>query len=145
MTVVDYTYSEQSRRPGTLLALAFSSAMLAYGTFREAPWFFLAPVVAAVLMLLWMVVVNRKSGLSLTGDQFCMFAGQWHKVVPTSSILSVKVVRWSDGAPTITLFAANCPGLTVPGYCFGSADKLISALASRDIPIDETGSYHRAS
>jgi hypothetical protein len=146
MPILDYTYSEQGRRPGTLLALALSAAMLAAGAIYAAPWFFLAPVVLATLMLLWMIVVNRKSGLSLTGDQFSMFAGQWHEVVPTSSIQSVKVVHWSDGAPMITLLVANCPGLTVPGYCFGSAEKLISALASRNIPIDETGrSSRRAS
>jgi hypothetical protein len=139
MPALDYTYTEHSRRPATLLALSFSAAMLAGGVAFAAPWYFLVPVILAVLMLLWMVLVNRKSGISLTGDQFSMFAGQWHQSVPTARIRSVKVVHWSDGAPTITLWVANGPDLDVPGYCFGSGDTLINALASRNIPIDEKG------
>ncbi len=143
MQVLDYTYSEQSRRPGTLFALTLSAAILAAGGVHAAPWFFLSPVLLAFLMLIWMVVVNRKSGVSLTGDHLKLFAGRWHQVVPTEHIRSVKVVHWSEGAPTITLSLAASPALIIPGYCFGSADDLMRALASRGIMIVESGRSSR--
>jgi uncharacterized protein (DUF58 family) len=139
MHALDYTYSEQSRRPATLLVLALSVAMLTVGWTHAAPWYFLAPVLLAFAMLLWMVIVNRKSGMSLTGDHMHLFAGEWHEVVPTAQIRSVKVVNWSDGAPTITLSIEGAPALSVPGYCFGSANDLVRALESRGIEIVESG------
>jgi uncharacterized protein (DUF58 family) len=139
MQISDYTYSEQSRRPATLLALALSVAMLTFGWTHAAPWYFLAPVLLAFGMLLWMVIVNRKSGMSVTGENLHLFAGEWHQVVPTAQIRSVKVVAWSDGAPTITLSIEGSPNLSVPGYCFGSANDLIGALESRNIEIVESG------
>jgi hypothetical protein len=143
MQVLDYNYSEQSRRPGTLLALVLSAAILVIGVLDGAPWFFLAPVLFACLMLIWMVIANRKSGMSLTGDRLNVFAGRWHQAVPTAQIQSVKVVHWSDGAPTITLSIAVASPVSIPGYCFGSADDLIRAMESRGIAIIESGRSSR--
>jgi hypothetical protein len=104
---------------------------LAYG----APWFFMAPVGLGCLMLAWMVIVNRRSGLTLTDNQLSLYAGRWHQRVATESIRSVKHVQWSDGGPSITLYFADGSALAVPGYCFGSGNTLIQALASRNITV----------
>jgi predicted tellurium resistance membrane protein TerC len=133
---LDYIYEEQTRRPGTLLALVLSAVMIAVGVTHVEPWYFLAPVFAAALMLLWMVIVNRKSGTRLTGDTLSLYAGRWSRVVSTAEIKSIKVVSWSEGAPTLTLTLTDATTLDIPGYCFGSGADLARALGSRQIQIN---------
>ncbi|MFM2422713.1 MAG: hypothetical protein RL291_1243 [Pseudomonadota bacterium] len=135
MTAIDYTYSEQSRRPATLGALAVSIAMAAVGVAYGAPWYFLAPVAVGGLMALALIVVNRKSGMALAGDQLTLFAGSWSQVVPTAKIQAVEVTEWSEGAPWLKLVLSGAPPVDIPGYCFGSAKHLVEALASRNIAV----------
>jgi hypothetical protein len=131
----DYLYEEQSRRPATLLALAAGAAMLFVGAAYGAPWYFLAPVVLGSLMSLWMIVVNRKSGAKLTGSELSLYGGSWNRTVSAAQIHSVKIVRWMDGAPSVTLQLTDGETLDIPGYCFGSADQLASALSCRGVQI----------
>jgi hypothetical protein len=138
MQNADYTYFEQGRRLITLVALCLSTAMLAVAVAYGVELFYLAPVFIALLMLLWMVIVNRRTGMALTGDQLMIFVGNRQQVVATADIRSVKFVNWMEGAPTITMRMANGPDVDIPGYCFGSAAELKRALVARKISIIES-------
>ncbi len=130
----DYTYSENSRRPITLFALALSFAMVLFGFAYGAPWYFLAPVGLAAVMSGAMVLRNRKSGLSLTGSTFYMYAGHWAEHIAVTDITEMRVTRWSDGAPSAALLFTSGKEISIPGYCLGSAKALEDALSSRNIP-----------
>jgi endonuclease YncB( thermonuclease family) len=130
----DYIYSQQGRRPATLAVLALNVAALAAAIAHDVPWLYITPVALAGLMALFAVIVNRKSGMSLSGNQLTIFAGRWSQDVPTAHIQSVRVERWSDGT-TIELMVAGSSPVTIPGYCFGSSDDLIRVFANRNIAI----------
>jgi uncharacterized membrane protein YbhN (UPF0104 family) len=131
----DYIYSQQERRPATLAWLALSIAGMAVAVSHDVPWLYLTPVALTVLMTLVAVTVNQKSGMSLSGERLTLFAGRWRHDMPAAQIQSVHVERWSDGAPTIELMVAGASPVTIPGYCCGSTDDLLQALASRNIAI----------
>jgi hypothetical protein len=130
----DYRYSQQGRRPASLAMLAASVAALAAAIAHDVPWLYVAPVALAGLLTLYAVIVNRKSGMSLSGNQLTIFAGRWSQDVPTAHIQSVRVERWSDDT-TIELMVTGAAPVTIPGYCFGSTDDLLQALASRNSEI----------
>jgi hypothetical protein len=113
----DYIYSQQGRRPASLAMLAASVAALVAAIAHDVPWLYVAPVALAGLLTLYAVIVNRKSGLSLSGNHLTVFAGRWSQDVPTAHIQSVRVERWSD-ATTIELMVAGSSPVTIPGYCF---------------------------
>ncbi len=135
MTVVDYTYEENSRRPVTLFATVVGVAMLAVAAAYDAPWFFVTPVLVAFLMCLWAIVSNRKSGMMLVGDELRLYAGRWSQTVLASRIRSAKITHWTDGAPSVTLKLADGTSVPIPGYCIGSAAQFTQALRGRGIAI----------
>jgi hypothetical protein len=138
MQPIDYVYAQRGRRPATLAAVAAGCAFLGYGVANGADWFWMAVVGSACLMSLAEVVADRKTGMSVSGDQVTMFSGTWSEAVPTTRIAAVIVKECSESASTITLILKRGPLVRVPAYCFGSEGDLLDALASRRIRIDRS-------
>ncbi len=132
----DYQYSEQSRRPMTIAALIVAAIMIATGVAYDAPWYFMAPVLLAGAMLTYMIAVNRKSGMELKDAKLRVYAGSWEESVSVSDVVTMKITRWMEGAPTIVLMLLNNKTLDIPGYCCGSAKDLSEAMASHGVSIE---------
>jgi hypothetical protein len=132
----DYQYSEQSRRPITIVAFLVAAIMIATGVAYKAPWYFMAPMLFAGAMLAFMIAVNRKSGMELKDTTLRVYSGKWEENVSVSEIVTMKITRWMEGAPTIVLVLSNNKVLDIPGYCCGFAKDLSEAVASRGILIE---------
>jgi hypothetical protein len=133
--VPDYVYEEHGRRPAVLAVIAVAMIMVWVGVQAGAPWYFLAPVGLGGVMALAMAVVNRRSGMSLQGDQLALFSGQWSQTIATADIASVWEARYSDGQPSITLRLRDGSAVRIPGMCFGASVPLLSAFRARGITV----------
>lgn len=132
---VDYHHHEKTRRPATYVWTALFAGVLLFAFFNNAPWYFMLPVLFGLSLLVWAIIVNRKSGMNLNGSSLTMFSGKWQKAITFSDITCVKIKHWSDGAPSIDIVMKNAKPERVPHNCFGSAKELSDALAARGIPV----------
>jgi hypothetical protein len=130
-----YHYSERSRRPIVFVVAAISLVMIVISFQYNAEWYFFIPLGLSLAMSLWAIIVDRLSGMDLAGTSITLFAGTWKNTIGIADIAAVKVTRWSDGAPTVTLTLKNGKREMVPGYCIGSSKEFADALAARGIPV----------
>jgi hypothetical protein len=121
-----YTYHLSGRRPGTIFALCVSMLMLGVGVQYGAPWYFLAPVGLAGLMMVWAILSNPKTGSVLTTEKLHFFNRGTEETVLVSDITSMSVRSWTDGPDTVTLRLKSGGTLAVPSLCADS--KLAPAL-----------------
>ena len=138
MTETEYIYEENSRRPLTIAALALGLAAAVFAAKLNAPWWLYLPVGGYIVMCGWMVLFNRKSGMRLQGTDLSFYSGSLSRSIPCATISAVRVSRWSDGAPTITLMMKDGKGEQVPGMCFGNWREFTAALNARGIAEDQT-------
>lgn len=132
---MNYTFEQHGRRPIVAFAVALGMIMTAIGIAYGAPWQFSAITGVSTLMALAILVQNRHSGMRLEGDTLTLFSGRWRHVIDVRTIRSVRVTRWSDGQPSISLELADARPYRLPGYCFGSAQELTDTFRRRGIAV----------
>jgi hypothetical protein len=130
-----YQYEEKSRRPATILALMLFIAMTMIALYAKADWYFFIPIVIGGAMLVWMVIVNRTSGARLNEQRLYLYIGTWQKTINVSDMASLKVTRWSDGAPTLTLKLKTGKSELVSSNCVGDSKTFCAALEQLGIPV----------
>jgi hypothetical protein len=137
MTVLPelYEYEENSRRPFTILALAMSIAMIAVVAYVQADWYFYVTALLAASMLAWMVAFNRVSGARLNQQRLYLYIGTWQKSINVADMAGLKVTRWSDGAPTLTLKLHTGKSEMISGNCVGDSKSFCAALEQLGIPV----------
>ena len=131
----DYQFEQRGRRPVVFLAAALSLIMIGVGIFHGAPWFFLAPVAAAALMTLIMLISNSRSGLVLDQSALRLFKDDWEECFSLADIAQVRAIDFSDGQPSVWLDLKDRPPYRIPGYCFGSFQTLKAALEARGVSV----------
>ena len=87
----------------TLVGFAVSIGMFAFGFYYGAPWYFLAPVALSTALFMWQWIGNQVSGSEVTADAVRLYVGQKETIIPMTNIRTVRVTKWSDGAPSIRL------------------------------------------
>ena len=68
----------------------------------------------------WRLLFNRVSGADLSTTELSLYANQWRKVIHVKDIAEVKIMTWSDGAPSLALRMKDGALETIPGYCIGT-------------------------
>jgi hypothetical protein len=131
-----YTYHLSGRRPATIFVLGVSLAMLAFGAYREAPWYFLVPVGLSTAMALWAMIANPQAGSKLTADTLYFYNGSRQATIPIKDIASMKISKWSDGPDTVALTLKSGDIVDVPSMCADS--KLAGALRELGV-VDVSG------
>jgi hypothetical protein len=137
MTRLNYVYAEQTRRPAIYLVAAASAAMMALAFWYGADWWFFPPILIGFSMALSMLVFNRWSGMELVGPDLLLYVGSWRRSLLVEQIVSVRVVRWMEGAPSISLDLKDGERVNIPGMCIGSVAELSDAFSNRSIPVTE--------
>jgi hypothetical protein len=128
-----YSYHLSGRRFGTMFALVFSTAMLGFGLFHQAPWYAMAPVWIALAMLVWVIVRNPQSGSVLTAESLTFYHSRTRETVMLRDISSMTVTNWSDGPDTVRLTLDSGRKINIPSL---SADSKL-APALRALGIEE--------
>jgi hypothetical protein len=115
-----YTYHLSGRRPATIFVLGVSLAMLAYGAYHEAPWYFLMPVGLSVAMALWAIIANPQAGSTLNADILHFYNQGTQETVHLKDIATMKVSNWTDGPDTVALTLKSGDIVHVPSMCADS-------------------------
>jgi hypothetical protein len=130
-----YEFEEKSRRPATILALMLFIAMTAIALYMKADWYFFIPVVIGGAMLVWMVIVNRVSGSRLNQQRLHLYIGTWQKTISVSEMAGLKVTRWSEGAPTLTLKLKTGKSELISSNCVGDSKTFCAALEQLGVTV----------
>jgi hypothetical protein len=115
-----YTYHLSGRRPAVVFVLGVSLAMLAYGAYREAPWYFLMPVGLSVAMALWAIIANPQAGSTLKADTLYFYNRGTQETIRIKDIASMKISNWTDGPDTVALTLKSGDIVHVPSMCADS-------------------------
>ncbi len=121
-----YTYHLSGRRPGTLFGLIACVAMLTFGLYHNAPWYFLAPAVLATGMMVLAILFNPQTGSQLTAETLQFYNRGATDTIKTADIANMKVRNWTDGPDTVELTLKSGRAVYVPSLCADS--KLAPAL-----------------
>ena len=121
-----YKYHLSGRRPGTLFGLCASAAMLTFGIYYNAPWYFLLPASLCAGMMLLAILFNPKTGSVLTAEKLQFHNRSAKDTVLIADIASIKVRNWTDGPDTVELTLKSGRAIHVPSLCADS--KLAVAL-----------------
>ena len=132
----DYTYEERSRRPLTILAWFIGLIMLGVAVNVGAQWWFYLPIGLFMLMVTWMLIADKVSGMRLEGADLELYSGKWQRKIVCEEIVSMDIKEWSDSAPTITLRMRDGENIAVPGMCFGAWKTFANALEQRGVVLN---------
>jgi hypothetical protein len=135
MSNISYLHQESARRMSTILGLCIGIFMLVLGVYYGAPWWFYIPINAFCLMITYMIVKNKKSGMRLEEDILYLYSGKWQETLNCKNIDFITVKHWSDSKPDITLHLLNQQSFIVPTMCFGSWKEFTDALQRRGIKV----------
>jgi hypothetical protein len=128
-----YHHEEQSRSWLAAIAVAVAAFMIATGIYGGAPWYFYAPVCFALLASLWLLIVNRRSGITVRADGITVFSGPKRREFPRDAITGYRLTSWSEGPDTVHLQLIRGPEYTVPSFCAGNVERLRAALERASI------------
>jgi hypothetical protein len=112
-----YAHNLAGRRPIMALVLLVAAVMIALGMQHDAPWFFLAPAVLAVLMALWAVISNPQTGIKLTKTTLHYYNRDHKRDIAVAHIRSVKIDSDIDGGPSADLVLASGEKVHIPAMC----------------------------
>lgn len=130
-----YTHRLSGRRPMTFFGFGVFVVMIVMGISDAAPWYFMAPVGVAGVMLIWLIFENPQSGSDLTSETLTFFHRKNRTAISIADIASMKVTRWTDGPDTVMLRLKSGDVVHVPSMC---ADSKL-AVALKDAGILEVG------
>jgi hypothetical protein len=123
-----YQYEERSRSWLAAIAALVGAFLAAAGVYGNAPWYFFAPVLFALLASLWLLIVNRLSGITIAPDQITVFSGAKRDVFARGDLVGYRTSSWSEGPDTVHLLLASGREHTIATYCAGPIEKLRAAL-----------------
>ena len=116
----------------TLVGFAVSIGMFAFGFYYGAPWYFLAPVALSTALFMWQWIGNQVSGSEVTADAVRLYVGQKETIIPMTNIRTVRVTKWSDGAPSIRLILHE--GVDVSVSALHADGQFITVLNELGVP-----------
>lgn len=127
-----YSHHQSGRRPLTLFAGLFCAGMVGFGLWKDAPWYAMAPMWAALLGVGWLLVTNPQSGAVLTQRSLRFFHGRQSRTIALADIVSVKRHIWSEGPDEVTLVLKNGEEVVLPSQ---SIDRnFVAALEAAGVP-----------
>lgn len=98
-----YTHHQSGRRPLTVLAGLFCAAMVGFGLWKDAPWYAMLPMWAALIMVGWLLITNPQSGAVLTRAALRFYHGKQDRTIALADIAAVKKHIWSEGPDEVIL------------------------------------------
>ena len=115
------------------LAAAAAFGMTGFGALYGAPWYFHAPVLFALLLSGWAILINKQSGISVCKAEIELFAGSWRRTLRVADVRGYRSTQWSEGADWVHLLLDNGEELLIPTNCTGPLISLQAALESAGI------------
>jgi len=109
-----YTHHQSGRRPLTLLAGLFCAGMVGFGLWKDAQWYAMAPMWAALAGVGWLLVTNPQSGTLLTPRSLRFYHGRAGRAIALADIASVRKHIWSEGPDEIILILKDGEEVTLP-------------------------------
>jgi hypothetical protein len=109
-----YTHHQSGRRPLTLFAGLFCAFMVGFGLWKDAQWYAMAPMWAALTGVGWLLVSNPQSGAVLTPRTLRFYHGRQDRSIALADIASVKKHIWSEGPDEIILILKDGEEVTLP-------------------------------
>lgn len=91
-----YSYDEPGRRPTVYLGTVVFAVVLVGAFYNAAPWFFYLPLLGGGAMLLYMLVKNPVSGVTLYKDRLVLSPLLHPNSIPLSDIERIEIISWSD-------------------------------------------------
>jgi hypothetical protein len=122
------TYEETTRRPVVWLAEVVAIGMVILGLGHAAPWYFLLPVLFALVMCTWFLVFPRISGSRITPQTVEIYVNGKATKYLMQDIKEYRMKEWSDSSPTFYLRMKNGAEIMLPAYCIGPVEEVREAL-----------------
>jgi hypothetical protein len=129
-----YRYSERSRRPLTLGALAVAAAVFALGLSQGAPAVWLAIVGLPTLGLLAVVLGNAETWIVVDAEALVWNDARREVRIPRQQIARVEVKSWTESTDVI-VHLADGGSEDIPDCCRPVARRLAAELAARGYPV----------
>ena len=109
-----YTHHQSGRRPLTLFAGLFSAGMVGFGLWKDAQWYAMAPMWAALAGVGWLLVANPQSGAVLTPRALRFTHGRQDRTIALADIASFRKHIWSEGPDEIILVLQDGEEIALP-------------------------------
>jgi hypothetical protein len=132
----DLIFRRSGRRAETLAALIACVLFLIIALAWKAPAIFYGPIALAIAVLGVVLKRNPVHGMRLTPSEWQLWSDGTETVVPLAALAAVRVTRWSDGAPSVTLRHRDGTEEDVPSLCPPPVAVLAAALDARGVRVD---------
>jgi hypothetical protein len=93
-----------------------------------APWYSFPPLLFAFLAGLWMLAVNRRSGLLVSCNGIAVRDGPRSRFFARDRLQAFKVNQWSEGPDEIILVLVEETHYHIPSHCLGDSRRVRAAL-----------------
>lgn len=128
MTATAYHHSKPGRNLAMILGLCGSAGFLLFGLAYAAPWWWYPPVLFAVLVTGYSVLLNPQSGMQLDAERMQVFSGGWRRTVDLAHLSRIAIEDWSDGPPSVTAHLRDGTSFAIPSVCLPERRVLVDAL-----------------
>lgn len=109
-----YTHHQSGRRPLTLFVGLFCAGMVGFGHWKDAQWYAMLPMWAALIMVGWLLVTNPQSGAVLTLRALRFYHQLQDRTIALADIASVRKHIWSEGPHEIILILQDGEEIALP-------------------------------
>ncbi len=83
--------------------------MVGFGLLKDAPWYAKLPMLAALIMMSWLLTNNPQSGAVLTRAALRFYHGKLDRTIALSGIAAVETHIWSEGPDEVIPPNCHCP------------------------------------
>lgn len=109
-----YIRHQSGRRPLTVLAGLFCAVMVGFGLWKDAPWYAMLPMWAALIMMGWLLITNPHSGAVLTREALRFYHGKQDRRIALADIAAVEKHIWSEGPDEVALVLQSGEKVSLP-------------------------------
>lgn len=109
-----YTYHQSGRRPLTVTTGLFCAATVSFGLWKDAPWYAMLPMWAALVMMGWLLITNPQSGMLLTRAALRYYHARQDRTIALREIAAVKKHMMSEGPDEVILVLHSGEQVSLP-------------------------------